>query len=99
MLDEGDGAQGNNGAGSGGGAGRLQQWDEVMDPNSNPTKRPASDATVATLPRKTFDEVVKKEGQCCSICGEGSAFEAESMVVGLPCGHVFDVQCLVTWIQ
>lgn len=94
MLDESD----DDGEGRGD-VGQFELWNEAMDPNANPKTRPASEGTIASLSRKKYEGVAKKEvGAFCAICQEG-AFEEESLVVELPCGHVYDAGCLEAWIR
>ncbi|KAK1814318.1 hypothetical protein LTR12_011289 [Friedmanniomyces endolithicus] len=72
---------------------------EMMDPNTNVPMQPASREAIAALPRKTFGLVVNpaRAGEACLICQED--FEVESVVVEMPCGHVFhDGECVEQWL-
>ncbi|XP_010418827.1 PREDICTED: E3 ubiquitin-protein ligase RING1-like [Camelina sativa] len=58
---------------------------------------PASKLVVKSLARKMYDKV-SSTGKTCAICFE--EFEDErSVVVILPCGHVFDDECAVKWFE
>ncbi|XP_010474012.1 PREDICTED: uncharacterized protein LOC104753457 [Camelina sativa] len=57
----------------------------------------ASKLVVNSLARKMYDKV-SSTGKTCAICFE--EFEDErSVVVILPCGHVFDDECPVKWFE
>ena len=74
-----------------------EQWAEANDPNSNPTYHPASDASIAALPQKTFGDVENPEQAKCLVCIQ--AFVDDAVVAELPCGHYFDVECAQNWLK
>ncbi|KAK0262976.1 hypothetical protein LTS09_002953 [Friedmanniomyces endolithicus] len=72
---------------------------EMMDPNAGVPMQPASREAIAALSRMRFGLVVNpaRAGEACLICQED--FEVESVVVEMPCGHVFhDGECVEQWL-
>ncbi|KAK1073121.1 hypothetical protein LTR74_002087 [Friedmanniomyces endolithicus] len=72
---------------------------EMMDPNHDVPMQPASQEAIAALPRKKFSEVENpgRAGESCIICQE--EFDKGSVVVEMPCGHVFhERECIEQWL-
>lgn len=90
--DDGDG---------GAGDGRWEQWEEALDPNSAVQTRPASAATIASLPRKLFESIKQdKEDELanCKVCLD--KFEDGAVTVELPCGHTYyHEDCIEQWLK
>ena len=86
-----------NGQNSGNGN-QWGYWPEALDPSSCVVLHPTSDATISSLPRKVFAEVEKTEEVECLVCKED--FRDDTVVVELPCGHVFcDAGCVEAWLK
>ncbi|WZZ63930.1 hypothetical protein YC2023_075300 [Brassica napus] len=77
-------------------------------PASNNTRfRPASKVVVKTLIRKVYTKNIEKENmnkkkkknslEECTICLE--EFKNGGRVVPLACGHEFDEECIVKWLE
>lgn len=83
------------------GDGRWEQWDEALDPNSAVQNRPASAATIASLPRKLFESIDQdKEDEVanCKVCLD--KFEKAAVTVELPCGHTYYHEvCIEQWLK
>ncbi|EME84430.1 uncharacterized protein MYCFIDRAFT_195481 [Pseudocercospora fijiensis CIRAD86] len=79
--------------------GQFEHWDEAMDPSNNVPQRPASDTTIAELPRKTFGEVkLEHDDSDCMFCA--TEMKDSSPVIELPCGHAaFDEECITRWLK
>lgn len=81
--------------------GRWQQWEEAMDPNSAVQNRPASAATIASLPRKPLETVKQAEADeslNCKVCLD--KFEDGAVLVELPCGHTYyHEECIEQWLK
>ncbi|ORZ36040.1 hypothetical protein BCR44DRAFT_59891 [Catenaria anguillulae PL171] len=66
---------------------------------------PASKAFIATLPRATSQDLAtaasaKGEAEiACSICTDTLSGEGDSDARKLPCGHMFDRECIVPWLE
>lgn len=78
---------------------QYQQWEEAMDPNNpaNVKTRPAADTAIASLPRKLFKDLTSAEAGDCLICTE--SYDAEQVVIELPCQHFYHDQCVETWLK
>jgi hypothetical protein len=76
----------------------YQYWEEAMDPNANPTQRPADEAAIAALPRKVYAEIrdPNMPAQECSFTKE--VIPDDAMVIQLPCGHIFNEECITQWL-
>lgn len=74
-------------------------WPEALDPSSCIVPSPASDATIAELPRKTYAEVKKADDDAeCLVCKE--KFTDDVVVAELPCGHFFcNEGCIEQWLK
>jgi hypothetical protein len=85
-------------AGLGGDDGRYEEWDEATDPNNGVILRPASDATIKSLPVKKYMEIKTDDEAQCVFCCE--KFEDEQLVVQLPCTHFFcEDGCTTQWLK
>lgn len=100
MLSESDEDDDN---GTANGDGTWQIWQDAMDPNnldSSPTKKVSAE-TIAALPRMSFKETkLRKEHAnkaMCLVCMD--KFEDSQVVVKLPCGHVYDADCIEQWLH
>jgi hypothetical protein len=77
--------------------GRFEAWDDAMDPNNDVELRPASDSTIAALPRQKFEEATLTE-ESCPVCQEN--FEHGAILIKLPCNHAnFHEECIVLWLK
>lgn len=87
--------------GDGDGDGRWQDWADAMDPNNEVQNHPASDATIASLARKFFENVkVDTEVDIteCKVCQE--KFQEGNTLLELPCGHLYyHEDCIVPWLK
>lgn len=82
--------------------GVWEQWAEAMDPSANVQLRPASEKTIAALPRMAYQDVpVKGEEEKAAVCVVcTTSYEAEHVVVVLPCGHFScDGECTTAWLS
>ncbi|KAK4502817.1 hypothetical protein PRZ48_006243 [Zasmidium cellare] len=81
--------------------GRWEDWNEAMDPNSIVQNRPASAATIASLPRKVFEAAKQdKEDEVanCKVCLD--KFDEGAVLVELPCGHTYyHEECIEQWLK
>lgn len=78
--------------------GRWQQWAEANDPNGSFKLHPASEATIASLPRKNAKDVPLGEEPKCKVCLD--TIEVDQVVVELPCHHVdHHEECISTWLK
>jgi len=70
-----------------------------MDPNAELNLHPASDATIAALPREKYADVKTADGEVeCLVCKE--AFKDEQVVIVLPCTHIFCADgCTEAWLK
>ncbi|KAK3068973.1 hypothetical protein LTR53_013051 [Teratosphaeriaceae sp. CCFEE 6253] len=78
------------------------EWlnEEAMDPNYGYRVKPTKQEAIDALPRKAFANVEcpEKQGEQCLICRE--EFAQDTMVVELPCSHVFhDAECIALWLS
>lgn len=95
-MDSEDSESDHGGAGNTNGWG---YWPEALDPAANPVKHPASDAVIASLPRKTFAEAkMQSEETKCPVCRD--EFVHDAAVIELPCKHLFcDTGCIEAWLK
>ena len=78
--------------------GRYEVWDEATDPANGAILHPASDATIKSLPVKTYAEVKTEDDAQCLVCRE--EFKDEQLVMQLPCKHFFcEDGCIVQWLK
>ncbi|KAG2328192.1 hypothetical protein Bca52824_010920 [Brassica carinata] len=74
-----------------------------FDETSNISSRPASKLVVESLTRRTYMTKIEKEEknkidvEGCTICLQ--EFSEGATVVTLPCGHDFDDECIVKWLE
>jgi len=58
---------------------------------------PASRETIEKIPTIIIDQQTKNEAQRCSVCFED--FQIGAGALKLPCSHIFDKECLTTWLN
>ncbi|KAK5174795.1 uncharacterized protein LTR77_001878 [Saxophila tyrrhenica] len=87
---QGYGSDADYGDESGSADGEWERFDEAEDPNAGVVPQPAHEDAVAGLIRKPYAQVGADE---CAICQDD--FEVGATVIEMPCGHIFDVECLI----
>jgi len=71
----------------------LNQLMQAHQPRTNP----ASEKVVEKLPNTTIDVTKQQDAVRCPICMDD--FEVGKEVVEMPCHHLFDRDCLKTWLK
>ncbi|KAM0716257.1 hypothetical protein Q7P37_007702 [Cladosporium fusiforme] len=76
---------------------RYESWDEANDPANGAQLRPASEATIKSLPVEKYATVKTEDNTLCIVCHED--YQDEQLVVVLPCKHFFCEDCCKQWLQ
>ncbi|KAK5114773.1 hypothetical protein LTR85_010086 [Meristemomyces frigidus] len=102
MIPEGSVNVGNGDAAADGG--QFQQREDALDPNAevHARYRPASDTTIAALPRIAYKDMPMNEeeekAESCVVCQ--IEYAAETIVAVLPCKHFScDGECTEMWLK
>ncbi|OVA06942.1 zinc finger protein [Macleaya cordata] len=70
---------------------------EEGESSSSPTENRIEREGISSKRGESNGNVV--DGVCCSICMEPWSSEGDHQVSCLPCGHVYGLSCIKTWIQ
>ncbi|EMC99130.1 hypothetical protein BAUCODRAFT_392662 [Baudoinia panamericana UAMH 10762] len=79
---------------------QYQDFPDALNTQNDVQTRPASDATITSLPKKIYADVKDIPGQneMCLVCQTG--FEDTDQVTQLPCEHVYCAEgCIQTWLK